>query len=495
VILFEGGLTLNFSDLKETGKPVRRLMWLGAPLGWLFSTIAIHYGAGLSIEAAAVFGGILIVTGPTVIIPLLRQSRLASRPASVLRWEAIVNDPVGALAAVLAFEVVAAIYGAGTLAEAAWHLILGITVALIAGWAAGRFVVWSFLRGHVPEYMKIPVLFGLLLITYALTDLVLHESGLLAVTVMGLVIANSPLPSLSELRRFKEHVTVILVSGVFVMLAASLDSATLGMLNARSLLFVALVIFLARPLAVLLALPRGVVAVAVSGLFGARLVELGVEDGAALAPLAFVLVAATVVAHGFSMVPLARFFDLTSTRPMGVIIVGSSKWATALAATLHKADLPVLVADTNYWRLRRPRVEGLETYHGEILSEAAEHRIPMCTDFGPEFGRGNVYQIGRHISEDDRAMPVTIGGRSLGSGLSYEEMSQRLGEGYEFVLTGLSEDYDFAQYQSERTEAELIGVIAPNGSLNLFADGQEPSAGAGDQVLALAKRDAAGTLD
>lgn len=524
VILFEGGLTLNFSELKETGKPVRRLMWLGAPLGWLFSTLAIHYGAGLSIEAAAVFGGILIVTGPTVIIPLLRQSRLSSRPASVLRWEAIVNDPVGALAAVLAFEVVAAIYGTGTLAEAAWHLILGIIVALIAGWAAGRFMVWAFLRGHVPEYMKIPVLFGLLLITYALTDLVLHESGLLAVTVMGLVIANSQLPSLSELRRFKEHVTVILVSGVFVMLAASLDSATLGMLDARAVLFVALVIFLARPLAVLLALigtelpmkerllvgwigPRGVVAVAVSGLFGARLVELGVEDGAALAPLAFTLVAATVVAHGFSMVPLARAFDLTSTRPMGVIIVGASKWATALAATLHKADLPVLVADTNYWRLRRPRGESLETYHGEILSEAAEHRIPMnhygsliaatendgynaliCTDFGPEFGRGNVYQIGRHASEDERAMPVTIGGRALGSGLSYEEMSQRLSDGYEFVLTGLSEDYGFDQYLSERAGAELIGLIAPNGTISFFADGQKPSAVAGDQVLALAKR-------
>lgn len=525
VILFEGGLTLNFRELRETGEPVRRLIWLGAPLAWLFSTLAIHYGAGLSIEASAVFGGILIVTGPTVITPLLRQSRLASRPASVLRWESIVNDPVGALAAVLAFEVVAAVYGAGTMAEAAWHLVQGIVVATLAGWTAGRFVVWAFLRGLVPEYMKVPVLFGLLLVTYALTDLVLHESGLLAVTLMGIIIANAELPSLTELRRFKEHATVILVSGVFVMLAASLDVATLGLLDWRALLFVVLVVFLARPLAVLLALvgtempwrervlvgwigPRGVVAVAVSGLFGARLAELGVEDGAALAPLAFALVAATVVIHGFSLVPLARALDLTSTQPQGVIIVGASRWGTALGAALAKADLPVMVVDGNYWRLRRPRDEGLDTYHGEILSEAAEHRIPMnhfgtliaatendaynaliCTDFGPEFGRSNVFQVGRHGSGDERGLPITLSGRALGSGMDYEEFSRRLGEGYEFRLTGLTDDYGFETYLAERPNAVVLGKISKSGAVSFASPGHDVSPSAGEQVLALVGRE------
>ena len=323
VILFEGGLTLKFHELRETGQAVRRLVYVGAPLGWLFSTLAIHYGAGLSWEAAVVFGGILIVTGPTVVIPLLRQARMASRPAGILRWEAIVNDPVGALAAVLAFEVVAAIHGAGTLAEAAKHLVIGIVVASVAGYLAGKAVAFAFRRGHVPEYMKIPVLFGLVVFVYATTDMVLHESGLLAVTLMGIVLANSNLPSFSELRRFKEHVTVMLVSGVFIMLAASLDVGLIAELDWRAVMFVLAVIFLARPLAVMLSLigtelpvgertvigwigPRGVVAVAVSGLFGARLVDMGIADGAALAPLAFALVTATVIIHGFSMGPVAR---------------------------------------------------------------------------------------------------------------------------------------------------------------------------------------------
>ncbi|MEO0913115.1 MAG: sodium:proton antiporter, partial [Pseudomonadota bacterium] len=324
VILFEGGLTLNFAELRSTGTAVRRLVFLGAPLAWIFSTLAARYGAGLSWESATVLGGILIVTGPTVIIPLLRQARLARRPASILRWEAIVNDPVGALCAVLAFEVITAVYGAGTLLKAAEHLALGITVAAIAGYAGGWLLAAAFKRGMVPEYMKVPVLFGAVLAVYASTDSLLHESGLLAVTIMGVYLANAHLPSLDEIRRFKEHVTVILVSGVFILLAADLDVEMLAGLDIRALLFVLAIVFIARPLAVWLALvgtdlsnqekamvawigPRGVVAVAVAGLFGSRLDELGIPDGAELAALAFVLVAASVVLHCFSSVNLSRF--------------------------------------------------------------------------------------------------------------------------------------------------------------------------------------------
>ncbi|MEM9269714.1 MAG: sodium:proton antiporter, partial [Pseudomonadota bacterium] len=310
VILFEGGITLDFRSLRDAGPAVRRLVFVGAPLGWLLSALAIRYGAGLSWESAAVFGGILVVTGPTVVQPLLRQARMAPRPASVLRWEAIVNDPVGALAAVLAFEVITAIYGTSTLELAAQHLAVGVFVASLVGYAAGYALAQAFRRAWVPEYMKVPVLFGSVLAVYASTDSVLHESGLLAVTIMGIYIANAHLPSLEELKRFKEHVTVILVSGVFILLAASLKVEMVALLDWRAIVFVALIILFARPVTVWLSLigtnlswqekamvawigPRGVVAVAVAGLFGTRLADLGVPDGAVLAPLAFALVAAT----------------------------------------------------------------------------------------------------------------------------------------------------------------------------------------------------------
>ena len=508
LILFEGGLTLNFKELQTARPAVRRLAVLGAPLGWLASTLAARHVAGLSWEVAAVFGGILIVTGPTVVTPLLRQARLDARPGSILRWEAIVNDPLGALAAVLAFELVAALAGEAGIGEALGHLAFGILAAAAAGYVAGRALAAAFRAGAVPEYLKAPAMIAAVLAVYAGSDALLHESGLLAVTIMGVVMGNAQLPSLGELLRFKEAVTVLLVSGVFILLAATLDADMIARLDWRAGLFVASVMFLARPAAVLLSLvgtelpareramiawigPRGVVAVAVSGFFGARLTELGVPDGEMLAPLAFALVAATVIAHGFSIGPAARMLGLTSSEPPGVLIVGASPWTAALAETLMKAGAPVLIADRNWSHLRHARAVGAPTYYGEILSEQAEHSLNLsrygvliaatdnddynaliCTDFAPEFGRRNVFQIGRAEDEaEHRGLPVTLGGRALGAGGDHADFARRHRMGWRFRRTNLTEDYDFEAWKADQPEGELIAVQGKSGALAFTSPG------------------------
>ncbi|MEM7668451.1 MAG: sodium:proton antiporter, partial [Pseudomonadota bacterium] len=487
VILFEGGITLNFHELRDAALPVRRLCTWGAVLGWALNTAAAHWIAGLDWTTASVFGGILVVTGPTVILPLLRQARLSPRVSSTLRWEAIVNDPVGALFAVLAFEVAVASQS-DHLTEAAGHLLLGVVVASIVGFAAGRLLGIGFRRGLVPEYMKAPVLFASVLAVYASTDFVLHESGLLAVTVMGIVMANMRLPSLGELKRFKEQVTILLVSGVFVILAATLDFDALATLDGSSVAFILAIMVLARPIAVLLSLvgtalpmreqilvawvaPRGVVAVAVSGFFGERLVELGFADGALLGPLAFALVAVTVVVHGFSLGTTARILGLTSTEPPGVLILGGNDVAMGLARILRDNEVPVLVAERSWHRLGPARAEGLPTFFGELLSEAAEHAVDLarygtlvavsdnddynalvCTDLGPELGRDRVFQIGRHeTSEGERDLPASIGGRTLlpsGSGLDI--LGLRLARGWAFSGVRLDGEVTHEDYLAGR---------------------------------------------
>ncbi len=204
VILFEGGLTLNFRQLGDARPVVKRLVLLGAPLGWLFSALALNWVAGLSWEASIVFGGIMIVTGPTVIAPLLRQARLQPRPAQALQWEAIVNDALGALAAVLAVLVVLVRHSHLDGAMAVWVLAKGVGFSGILGLAGGYGIVGAFRRNLVPEYMKVPVLFVTVIVAFAGADMVLPESGLLSVTVMGLVIANAKLPSYTEIYRFRE---------------------------------------------------------------------------------------------------------------------------------------------------------------------------------------------------------------------------------------------------------------------------------------------------
>ena len=522
IILFEGGMTLNFHSLSDAAVGVKRLVFIGAPLGWLTSALALRYGAGLGWESAAVFGGIMIVTGPTVIAPLLRTARLAKRPAALLQWEAIVNDPIGALAAVLAFSVVLVLNTSTTIEAAMIDLAVGIGVASALGAAAGYGLARAFKRGWVPEFMKVPVLFALLLGTFAVSDAVLHESGLLAVTIMGIVIANANLPSYEELRRFKEHATVLLVSGVFILLAASLDFAALGKLDWRAFAFVLLIVLVARPLTVFVALigsgvphkeqiliaftgPRGVVLVAVAGLFGDRLLNLGFEDAALIGPLAFVLVAFTVVLHGFTLAPFGRWLGLASAEAPGVIVVGGSPWTTAFAEALQKAEVPVLITDPNFGHLRAARTAGIATFSGDILSEAAEQRLELvsfatlvaatdndayntlvATDLAPEFGRDNVFQVIREKNDSSRhQLPRTLGGRKFGPEETHAGMDALIADGWTFRITRLTEEFTLENWRTEQSDAHLVARIAPNGTIKLIRKEEDVKPAPDVRIIAL----------
>ncbi|WP_281967943.1 cation:proton antiporter [Roseovarius nanhaiticus] len=522
IILFEGGMTLNLHSLRESAVGVRRLVLIGAPVGWAGSAAALHYVAGLSWPSAAVFGGIMIVTGPTVIAPLLRTARLSKRPAQLLQWEAIVNDPIGALAAVLAFEVVLVMYASETFGAAVWDMGVGIVSATVMGIAAGWALSEGFRRGRVPEFMKVPVLFASLLLVFALSDSLLHESGLLAVTIMGFYIANSGLPSYTELRRFKEHATVLLVSGVFILLAASMNIERLSLLGWPSVIFVIVVILVVRPVTVMASLafsnvplrervlvaltgPRGVVLVAVAGLFSERLVSAGIQDAEILTPLAFALVAATVVLHGFTLQPLGRALGLAGAQVPGVIFVGGSQFSAAFAQALREEDIPVLIADANRARLRTAREQGLPVYLGDILSDGAEHGVEfisfgriiatsdndayntlVATDLAPEFGREHVYQLKRAKQEQTRhALPATLGGRSIAGGLRYLELARYMQKGWEIRATNLTEEYGLEAWREDNPDSIPLAEVTPGRALRILAADAEIKAGPGMRILAL----------
>ena len=496
VILFEGGLTLNFHRLGDARPVVRRLVVWGAPLGWLLSALALNWVAGLSWEASIVFGGIMIVTGPTVIAPLLRQARLQTRPAQALQWEAIVNDALGALAAVLAVLVVLVYHQHLDRATAAWVLLRGVSVAGLLGLAGGFGIVTVFRRNLVPEYMKVPVLFVTVIVTFAAADMFLPESGLLSVTVMGLVIANANLPSYAEIYRFKESATILLVSGVFILLAAGVEFRTLQMLDWRAVAFVLVVMGVVRPLTVLLALagtglpwrekllialtgPRGVVLVAVSGVFAERLVTDGIADGAMMVPLAFVLVMATVVLNGFTLAPVARALGLTAGDRPGLMIVGGSIFATGLAKALERAGVNVLIADPNRAHLLTARAMGVPHFHGDILSEAAEDSIEfiayttllaasdndayntlVATDLAPELGRDAIWQLARHKEEIARyALPSQLGGRHIHGNRTLEQYLDLMAAGWEFRTTRLTAEYTLDAWREARPEAIPLVVV------------------------------------
>lgn len=524
IILFEGGLTLNFREIRDTSKGVRRIIVIGGPLVWLFSTLAAHFAGGLSWPTAAVLGAILVITGPTVIMPLLRQAQLKHRPASLLRWEAIINDPIGALYAVIAFEIYLVLHTAShSVSVLMVTFFVAATFAIGGGWGAGRLIAAAFLRGFVPEYLKAPVLFASVLLMFAISDAILEESGLLTVTVMGTTLANTRIASLAEIRRFKETATVLLVSGLFIMLTASFDVKALTELGWNAALFVALILFVARPAAILIATigagldwkerllvawiaPRGIVAVAVSGLFGASLTSLGVEDGGRMTALAFVVVASTIFLHGFSLAPLSRWLGLRSAERPGILIVGGSIWTQAMAEKLQDMEVPILIADQNRSRIRDIQLANIPIHYGEVLSEDAHHSVQLsrfshliaasdndaynalvCSEFGPEIGRSHVFQIGKKNDETERkTMNFTVGGRRLlDPAKDYSELLHDTWRGWTFTATTLTDEFTYNLYRDQRAaETDIILWVSEDNSITFQQDISSGEPKTGDTILA-----------
>lgn len=522
LILFEGGLSLNFRELRKTEGAVTRLMMIGIPLGWVLGAFACYYIAGLVWPVAILFAGILVVTGPTVVIPLLRQSNIAARPRAILKWEAIVNDPFGALCAVITYEYLRRVDEGGTLLSVVAALLGAAVVSGLIGYAMARAIAWAFPRGHVPEYLKAPVLLVAVISTFVLSNLVQQETGLLAVTVMGVAVANMRLDSLRDIHPFKENITVLLISGVFVLLSASLDFDVLRLFEWRFAAFLFALLFLVRPATVLIALafskipwnerllvawiaPRGVVAVAVSGLFALRLDQLGYGNGNILVTLSFAVVVATIVAHGFSIRFVARWLKVTGATQKGLLIVGSTPWSISLARQIQSLGLPVMIADSSWQRLSAVRQAGIDAYHGEILAETTEERLDLtrfqvlaattdneaynalvCSEFAHDIGRDSVYQLGGSgDDEDHRSLPEALRGRAMfTAGHGVEDILQREAAGWTFRKTRISEQFNFEDARSTLPdEADMLLVLRKDGRIRFFSHAARPTPQSGDIVV------------
>jgi hypothetical protein len=310
---------------------------------------------------------------------------------------------------------------------------------------------------------------------------------------------------------------------VFIILTASLSLADIRALDISAAIFVAALLFVIRPLAIMIATirsgatlqerlltswiaPRGVVAVAVSGLFGTLLADAGVEDAGRMVAFTFAVVVTTIVLHGFTLKPLAAFLKLKKQSKPGILIVGGSRWSTAMAAKLNEADVPVMLADQNWNHLAEARLASIPVYFGEVLSETAHHAIDpkrfssliaasdndaynalVCTDFGPELGRNHVFQIGRTDERARQALNFTLGGRPLTTEpVGFLELREKLLKGWTFQLTRLTDEFGWKAYEAARPEGAMILLwIKPSGTI-IFASTRSNPPGANDRVLSFA---------
>ena len=508
IIVFEGGLALDFRELRSAGEGVLRLTAIALPLSWLLGTVAAHWIGGMGWGPAVLFGAIVVVTGPTVVLPLLRDVRLKRRSASFLKWEAIVNDPVGAILAALVLEVLVS----GITGSLAIHLIAALAAACGLGIGAGFLVRWMITRDQAPEVLKTPILLALALGVNATANLVLPDAGLVAATVFGVTVANLHVPGTAELKRFKEALVVLIVSALFITLTADLDRATLARLSWPLISLTLVMLVVVRPLAILLSTarsglsvqervltgwiaPRGIVAAAVAGVAGLRLQEAGYPGAAVVMPAVFALIAATMVLHGFTLGPLARRLGLRLGDAPGLAIVGASPWATDLARVLHEADVPVLLIDTFPGALDQARELDLPILQAEILSARGEEQLQgrpvdyllaatpdeiynslVCTRVTPELGRQRVFQLapaGRKIDQY-RGLDRELRGRVLGDPpLDFDTLQARFEDGWRFAI-GTAED----------ARSGLL-VLSPGGALRLVTTEGGPLLDSEDRVVSL----------
>jgi len=533
VILFEGGLTLRFDQIRGLTAVVRNLVTVGALLTWLLVALAGHFLCGLPGELALLFGAISVVTGPTVIIPMLRTVRLTARLARLLRWEGIVIDPIGALLAVVVFDFVAARYGAapgGATADAllAFGAILATGAAL--GLAAGAATGWVLQRRLIPEYLRNLFVLTAVVALFVVADAIEKEAGLLAVTLMGITLANMPEAELEDIAHFKEHVSLMLVSTLFILLAARIEFDPFLELGWATLAILCLLAFPIRAVSVAASTwgsdlswrerallswisPRGIVAAAVSAAFALRLEEIGYADGGLLVPLVLVLILFTVIVQGLTAGAAASWLGVTEPAPRGALILGCGIVGRRIGKALSEQGIPVLLADSDWDNIRQARMEGLPVYYGNALSEHAEENMDLsglghllalsgrphlnalaALRFRREFGPDKAHEL---QSDADAQAPESPGakhrvsarhrGRRLfAEHASYATLAPRLRGGAEIRATPLSEEFGFADYR-EKFGASCIPLFAldANRQLRIFHAGVELKPEPGWVVLGL----------
>jgi len=385
IVLFEGGLTASWEEIRGVAKPVRRLIVVGIPVTWVVLSAAGHYLLGLSLELALLLGAILVVTGPTVIGPLLRHARPRGSVGSVLKLEGIINDPVGAILAVLVFQGIRA-----EEVERAFSVVtVGILKAALISSAIGLAAAFAFVKVRekelLPAFLQNAVVVPFALVVFALANRVQAESGLLAVTVMGIALASQKRVDMEQSLEFTEHARILLISVLFILLTARMEIDDITGLPMATLGFVAVAILVARPLSVGLATvrsglskservflaamaPRGVVAAAVSSLFALELVETGYPEAAILMPVTFSVIALTVLASGLSAVPLVNRLGLSQRQPQGVLVLSADRVGRLMGQALQRRGVETLLVDSDKSKVEEARRVGLRAARGEMLS-------------------------------------------------------------------------------------------------------------------------------
>ncbi len=534
VILFEGGLNLRFREIRDHSGVVVRLVSVGLAVTAVLTGIAAHYLVGFSWPMAILLGALLTVSGPTVILPLLRQVRPERQLGSVVKWEGIVNDPIGAVLAALVYEVVVHPFAddmtGGTMVAIGKTLVIGLGLGLASGW-----LIRELMRRYlVPDYLQNAVVLAIVLLVFAGSNQLQPESGLVTVTILGMFLANQRHVTIKHVIEFKENLRVLLLSVLFIALASRIqpDFEQIKEVGWGGVAFVLALIFVIRPIAVFVSTagselnrqqrlflawihPRGIVAAAVATLFA-----LGIADGRPelegeaqkFVLVTFLVVVGTVTVYGLTLGRVAKALGLSREDPQGVLFAGASPVVRAIARALHSEGFVTLLVDTNPENISAARMDGLPVCYASIGSEFVHQETDLgdigrllamtpndevntlaASEFAEQLGSANVYQLSppKKSSERHQRVPKHLRGRVLfASDLTEDQLRHRFEQGYRMKKTTLTDDHTMKHFRENYGDQAVVMFVVPEkGKLIVLAANTTYEPKSGDKLIAMVPPD------
>ncbi len=478
IILFEGSLHLRFEEIRSRATFVINLVTIGALVTWASVSVLAHFVLSFPWPLAVLLGAILIVSGPTVVAPLLNHVRPKKPLGPILKWESILIDPLGAICAVLVFETIT--HGESGL-EPVFLLLKTLVLGFGGGLVLSKALIWITRHYFIPEYLEVPFFLMFVMVGFAFTSHLQPETGLLTVTVMGAYLANQNLISIKHIAVFKENLAIPLLANLFILLAARLEFSQLRGITPAEIIFLLALIFLVRPLAVFTSAlrsgfklreklflagiaPRGIVAAAVSSLFALHLARKGFPQAERLVTVTFLVILATVFLNGLWARPLACVLKVCQRDPNGVLFVGAHDWARDMARALHEEGIETLLVDTNWFHVKAAEQEGLPAFYASIFSDCVLDEVEFegigkllaltandevnslaVVHFVEIFGRKEVYQLppSREVVGCLRAAPNVKGRLLFGEEADFQYLESLYRRGYVIRKLRLSKHFTY----------------------------------------------------
>ncbi len=532
VILFEGGLSLKFSELRDTAKAIFRLVTIGVLITWGLSSFFAWWILNLHGAMAALLGAILVVSGPTVIVPILRQVRPTRRFGGAAKWEGIVNDPVGAVLAVLVFQAVIAGESTSVFPETIKALGLTALVGTLAGVVSFLFIVELLRRHWIPDYLQNGFILATVLISFAVSNTLAHESGLITVTLLGILLANQKTVSIRHIIEFKENLRTLLISSLFIVLSSRLQWTDLTAVGWQGGAFLLALVVVVRPVTVALSTigtkltkrerivlgwlaPRGIVAAAVSSLFAIGLMQSNdvspdvQEQAQLLAPIVFLVIVGTVAIYGLTVGPLARWLGLATPNPQGIIFAGAGPFVRTFAKTIQAEGFPVMLVDTNYRNLSAAKMDGIPTCDASILAEYVLEEVELGgigrllamtpndevnamagREFIDQFGRAEVYQVVPVTGASERREKISQHHQArllFGQDVTLSNLNTRLSEGATIKKTKLTEEFGIDEFREHYGSHALILCVMEGSTLLINTVDQPVKPKTGQTLISLVK--------